>query len=241
MVQAKRKRGKPAAAVLIVLLSASLGVLADWRAPGVSRYAKDWLMRQRGTLPVPGDIAIVAIDEKSIAALGRFPWPRQVLADTIEMLKRDEPKVIAVDVLFPDPTTPEDDAALARAVADAGNVVLAAQLVDSPVHGGPATWLCPSRRSPMRRQALATSTCRWNRKAPPGRSPCRRPTMPAKTRLAMPVEAVKVADRTPPQGVSFTGSALVVGEPRDSARNLPRPRAHGPERRAPPRVSRPAA
>src|ERR1035438_10130499 len=106
MFQAKRKRGKLAPAVLIVVLSASLGVLVDWRAPGIARYAKDWLMRERGPLPVPTDIAIVAIDEKSIGVFGRFPWPRQVLAKAIDVLRGGDPKVIAVDVLFPDPTSP---------------------------------------------------------------------------------------------------------------------------------------
>ena len=211
MVQAKRKRGKPAAAVLIVLLSASLGVLADWRAPGVSRYAKDWLMRQRGTLPVPGDIAIVAIDEKSIAALGRFPWPRQVLADTLEMLKRDEPKVIAMDVLFPDPTTPEEDAALARAVSDAGNVVLAAQLVDSPVHGGPATWLSPIPPLAHAAQSIGHVNVQVESEGTARQIAVQAADDAGETRLAMPVEAVKVADRIPPQGVSFNGSALVMG------------------------------
>ncbi len=106
MMQARRTRRRLAAGAAIVLLSASLGVLVDWRAPGISRYARDWLMRERGPLPVPSDIAIVAIDEKSIGAFGRFPWPRQVLARAIDALSAADAKVIAVDVLFPDPTTP---------------------------------------------------------------------------------------------------------------------------------------
>ncbi len=211
MVQAKRKRGRPAAAVLIVLLSASLGVLADWRAPGIGRYAKDWLMRRRGTLPVPGDLAIVAIDEKSIAALGRFPWPRQVLADAIETLKRDDPKVIAVDVLFPDPTTPENDAGLARAVSDAGNVVLAAQLVDSPVHGGPATWLAPLPALAQAAQSVGHVNVQVEAEGTARQIAVQAADDAGETHFAIPVEAVRVGDRTPPQGVSFNGRALVMG------------------------------
>src|SRR5271166_2827915 len=116
MDQATPKRGKLPAALLIVVLSASLGMLLDWRAPGIGRYAKDLSLQQRGPLAVPSDIAIVAIDEKSITAYGRFPWPRQVLAKAIEALKSSEPKVIAVDVIFADPTTPENDDALARSI-----------------------------------------------------------------------------------------------------------------------------
>src|SRR5690242_11570338 len=83
----------------ILLLSAGVGVLVDWNAPGVSRYARDWLMRARGTLPVPDDLAIVAIDENSIARYGRFPWNRQVIARAVDSLAAAHPKVIAIDVL----------------------------------------------------------------------------------------------------------------------------------------------
>src|SRR5947209_11677339 len=95
--------------VAIVAVSAALGMLVDWNAPGVGRYARDWLMRSRGPLPAPDDIAIVAIDEASIARFGRFPWSRHVIARTIDALAAAHPKVIAVDVLFTDPTTQDDD------------------------------------------------------------------------------------------------------------------------------------
>ena len=100
-------------------------------------------MRARGPLPVPEDIAIVAIDEPSMVRFGRFPWSRQVIARTIDTLAAAQPKVIALDVLFTDPTTQEDDDNLARSIGRAGIVVVAAQLTDSPVHGGPSRWLQP--------------------------------------------------------------------------------------------------
>src|SRR6476661_5776049 len=45
----------------IIAVSALLGMLVDWRAPGIERYTRDWLMQVRGQLPPPDDIAIVAI------------------------------------------------------------------------------------------------------------------------------------------------------------------------------------
>src|SRR5215471_19984618 len=89
----------------IVLASVFAGILVDWQAPGIGRYTRDWLMRARGPLPVPDDIAIVAVDEVSIARFGRFPWSRQVIARTVDALAAAQPKVIALDVLFTDPTT----------------------------------------------------------------------------------------------------------------------------------------
>src|ERR1035438_892855 len=134
---------KIAWSLAILLAAASAGIVVDWRAPGLGRYATDWLMRARGPLPAPDDIAIVAIDEASMARFGRFPWSRQVIARTIDTLAAAHPKVIALDVLFTDATTQEDDDNLARSIGRAGNVVVAAQLTDSPVHGGPSRWLPP--------------------------------------------------------------------------------------------------
>src|SRR5437763_2562720 len=93
--------------IAILAGSAGLGLVVDWNAPGVGRYARDWLMRARGPLPVPDDIAIVAIDEASIARYGRFPWNRQVIARAVDTLAAAHPKVIAIDVLFTDPTNQE--------------------------------------------------------------------------------------------------------------------------------------
>ena len=53
----------------IVIISALLGTFVSWRAPGIDQYMRDWMMRARGPLPIPDDIAIVAIDEPSIAAI----------------------------------------------------------------------------------------------------------------------------------------------------------------------------
>ena len=40
--------GKVTSALAIIAISASLGLVADWRAPGIGRYTRDWLMRARG-------------------------------------------------------------------------------------------------------------------------------------------------------------------------------------------------
>lgn len=211
MLQDKRTRGKVVPAVLIAVLSASLGMLMDWRAPGIGRYSKDWLMRERGALAVPSDIAIVAIDEKSISAFGRFPWQRHVLAKTLEVLRGGDPKVIAMDVLFPDPTSREDDAALARAIADAGNVVLAAQLEESPSQPGSTTWLNPLPAFAGAAAGVGHVNVQVESEGTARQIAVQAADDAGETRFAIPVETARVGDRTPPQGVSFTGRALVMG------------------------------
>ncbi|HEY3836700.1 MAG TPA: CHASE2 domain-containing protein [Bryobacteraceae bacterium] len=212
MFDGKSNRGKLLPALLIAALSASLGMLLDWRAPGLDRYARDWLMQRRGPLPVPSDIAIAAIDEKSIKAFGRFPWPRQVMAKAIDTLKAAGPKIIAADVLFVDPTDETNDAALARSITAAGNVVLGAQLIDSPVHGGPSTWLLPLPSFAAGAAAVGHVNVQVESEGIARQIAVQSSDAAGKPLRALCVEAIRVGDRTPEQGVTFTGRSLILGE-----------------------------
>ncbi len=75
----------------------------------------------------PADVVIVAIDEESLAALGRWPWSRRVHAQMVERLTQAGAKVIGMDILFaePDRMDPAGDELLARAIEAHGRVVLA--------------------------------------------------------------------------------------------------------------------
>ena len=57
----------------------------------------------RGPRSAGDQVVIVAADEKSLAALGRWPWPRSVLADLVNALTEDGAKVIAFDILLSEP------------------------------------------------------------------------------------------------------------------------------------------
>jgi eukaryotic-like serine/threonine-protein kinase len=51
----------------------------------------------------PTEIAVVAIDDDSLAQLGRWPWPRGRVADMVEKLNSYGPKVIGLNILFAEP------------------------------------------------------------------------------------------------------------------------------------------
>ena len=73
----------------------------------------NWLdlrFRARGPLAPGSAVVVAAIDEKSLAAEGRWPWPRSRIAALIDALSRDGAKVIGFDVLF---SETEEDARLA--------------------------------------------------------------------------------------------------------------------------------
>jgi adenylate cyclase len=56
-------------------------------------------------------VTIVDIDEKSLAKLGQFPWPRTRIADLITNLARLGAVVIAFDIVFSEPDRLNPDAA----------------------------------------------------------------------------------------------------------------------------------
>ncbi len=68
------------------------------------------------------NVLVVAIDEKSINELGRWPWSRYVLAELVENLK--EAKVVALDIVFSEPENPQVDKLLADSIKRNGNVIL---------------------------------------------------------------------------------------------------------------------
>jgi CHASE2 domain-containing sensor protein/anti-sigma regulatory factor (Ser/Thr protein kinase) len=76
--------------------------------------------------PAPSDILILAIDEASLARIGRWPWSRQVLAQVIERLTQAGAGPVLVDVILAEPQQddPTADARLAQAIAAHGRVVL---------------------------------------------------------------------------------------------------------------------
>ena len=77
---------------------------------------------------VKNQITIVAVDDLTISKYDVYPLPRRAYADLIRALRAQNPTVIAMDVSFYDRSpSPEDDALLASAIKDAGNVILAMQ------------------------------------------------------------------------------------------------------------------
>lgn len=78
------------------------------------------------TRAVSPQVLIVAIDEPSLAALGRWPWRRAVHAALIGQLSAHGARAIGLNLLLTDvdPVHPGDDARLAHAMRANGAVVL---------------------------------------------------------------------------------------------------------------------
>jgi PAS domain S-box-containing protein len=74
--------------------------------------------------PASGDLVVVEIDSASLAALGVWPWPRELHATVIDRLAAAGARGIALDIDFSSASTPAADAALADALARAGHRVV---------------------------------------------------------------------------------------------------------------------
>lgn len=76
-------------------------------------------------------IAIVAIDEHSLAELGHWPWSRSLHAKAVRRLTEIGVKGIAIDIMFAEThgVDPDGDADLAAAIAENGRVVLPVSVI----------------------------------------------------------------------------------------------------------------
>ena len=113
---------------LLTALGASAGVILlvlsgiTWR---VDTGLYDLLVK-RSAHAADERILVVAVDEKSLAELGRWPWSRRIHAQLIDALSGSGAKVVALDLLLSEPALydPEGDALLAQALGRSHKVVL---------------------------------------------------------------------------------------------------------------------
>jgi adenylate cyclase len=151
------------------LLGACLGLVALlaglhlWRPALLSRadlavYDRLLAASSRG---VPtGRVALVVVDERSLAEAGRWPWPRDRVAGLLDRIRALGAAVVGLDILFSEPDGGGDggasggaalsarDAALAEALGRGGVVIGYAFTFDRPVDRA-----CPLRSIGLARAA----------------------------------------------------------------------------------------
>jgi adenylate cyclase len=123
-----------------VLLCLIAGLAIGWWQPGqvqgltaaLEGRLLDLRHVVRGPTVPPSEFAIMAIDDKTLDRLTRFPVPRSAIATSIDRLTSAGAKVVAVDLLlFEHETSSETDSlspgdtVLAAAIARNGRVILA--------------------------------------------------------------------------------------------------------------------
>lgn len=106
---------------IILNIAFSLGIFKTWQ----DKIADSFFLPKRAN----SDIVIIAIDDKSISSIGRFPWDRGVYAKLLDKFTADDsrPASIGIDISFLEKSNDTSDNLLASAIKKNGNVILAAE------------------------------------------------------------------------------------------------------------------
>ncbi|UFZ04057.1 EAL domain-containing protein [Bradyrhizobium ontarionense] len=108
--------------ILVVVALLTVGVSGSYE---LLSHALVDLRFRLDARPASGEIAVVAIDPRSIEAIGVWPWPRTYHARLLEQLQRAGVRDVALDVDFSTPSDAASDQAFLNALQNAkGSVVL---------------------------------------------------------------------------------------------------------------------
>lgn len=140
-------------AVLVAATLAIVAISALWPPVRADNLFYDLVLRMNP--PAPSQrVLIVAIDNRSLAELGRWPWKREVHAALIDRLTDAKPAAVGYDVLFPEPQSDATDKRLAQALARNGRVVLPTIIEIPGPNGAPSLRMPPV--APLEQAAAAT-------------------------------------------------------------------------------------
>ncbi|GAK53911.1 adenylate/guanylate cyclase [Candidatus Moduliflexus flocculans] len=94
----------------------------------------DYRFRLRKPVPNYPNLVNIGIDDKSLDAIGVWPWDRSVHARMLNLLRQMNAAVIDYDLIFPRKSSQEGDAQFFEAVRQANNVILSTpfQLTEQP-------------------------------------------------------------------------------------------------------------
>lgn len=111
---------------LVLLMSLSFPVSI------LSQKLNDYYFHLRGQQPVSARVALVLIDDASLAQYGRWPWSRHLLAQLVHAVREKHPAAVGIDILLSERESEAGDSELARAIHSAPKVVLASKISGSP-------------------------------------------------------------------------------------------------------------
>ena len=112
-----------ATAAIVILFMGLVSQTGAWER--IARFSFDALATLAAPRPTEPGVIIVAIDEPSMAAFGeQWPWRRSRHAALVGALRSAGARAIAFDIVFAEPTKPEEDTALRQVGGD--DLVMAA-------------------------------------------------------------------------------------------------------------------
>lgn len=85
---------------IVLMLLTLLAFFLSWGPLETLEYGIYDLNASLRVKPSTAPVAVVAIDEQSIANLGRWPWPRAYIASMVDLLQSYNVKVIGLDIIY---------------------------------------------------------------------------------------------------------------------------------------------
>jgi serine/threonine-protein kinase len=85
---------------IVLLLLTIFAFFLSWGPLETLEYGIYDLSANLRVKPSKAPVAVIAIDEQSIANLGRWPWPRAYVAAMLELLQSYNVKVIGLDIIY---------------------------------------------------------------------------------------------------------------------------------------------
>ncbi len=127
--QSLLRQGAALLVLTLLLLFLNWAFLED-----IEALALDFCLRLRGEQPPDPRIIIVAVDDRSLAEVGPWPWPPEVLARLFRSILQARPRLVGVDLILTRPLS-------AYFEPGAGPIVLADALRRGPQWQ--ASWQAP--------------------------------------------------------------------------------------------------
>ncbi len=116
---------------LIISLGVSLIVFlisskTDWMT-NFEYKSLDWRFQFRGEQIPESPVVVAAIDEESLGIIGKWPWPRKIHGDLVDICRKAGASAVVFDIVFneQDRYQPENDRLFGQAIKRNGKVVMA--------------------------------------------------------------------------------------------------------------------
>jgi len=119
--------------VAVLAAALTVAIISRWTAVAsqIDKYAYDWMFRLHPPAAGASHSIVLAIDDATFNSMGGVGGYRKMWTKAFELVKRANPKAVALDAVLADPwTDPAEDQRLEQAMQGVKNLVLAAPLTN---------------------------------------------------------------------------------------------------------------